>query len=95
MHVIPDGRVGHIFRDAKGHLPDTPQNRALLADVADDPAATLGMDRFGNTWSARLLPDGTQICVQTVGNRIVNGGLNRTPRTFSPQTGLSSPSKPR
>ena len=85
----------HIFRDAKGHLPDTPENRALLADVANDPATTLGTDRFGNTWSARLLPDGTQVWVQTMGNRIVNGGLNRTPRTFNSQTGLSSASKPR
>ena len=83
------GQVKHIFRDAPGHLPDTPGNRALLLDVANDPAAMLGTDRFGNVWSARTLPDGSQVWVQTRNGVIQNGGLNQTPRVFNPQTGLS------
>lgn len=64
-HAIPEGRLGHIFRDAPGHLADTPANRKLLQGVADDPATTLSADKFGNTWSARTLDDGTQAWTQT------------------------------
>ena len=94
-HAIPEGRLGHIFRDAPGHLPDTPANRKLLQGVADDPATTLGPDKFGNTWSARTLDDGTQVWVQTRNGDIINGGLNQTPRTFNLRTGLSRPQPPR
>jgi filamentous hemagglutinin len=81
--------VDHIFRDAPGHLPDTPENRELLQHIADDPATTLGVDKFGNTWSARTLDDGTQAWTQTRNRAIINGGVNPTPRPFNPQTGLS------
>jgi hypothetical protein len=46
-HAIPEGRAGHIFRDAPGHLPDTPGNRGLLQGVADDAGTTLGTDKWG------------------------------------------------
>jgi filamentous hemagglutinin len=90
-HTIPPGRAGHIFRDAEGHLPDTSANRDLLTNVADDASTTLGTDRFGNVWSARVLPDGTQVWTQTRGDHIVNGRLNRTPRSFDPLAGMSGP----
>ncbi len=88
---FPDGdsQLEHIFEDRPGHLPDTPENRNLLIDVADDPAATLGTDRFGNEWSARTLDDGTQAWVQTRDGIVQNGGLNLEPRTFNSDTGLS------
>jgi hypothetical protein len=94
-HAIPEGRLGHIFRDAPGHLADTPANRKLLQGVADDPATTLGADKFGNTWSARILDDGTQAWTQTRNGDIINGGMNPTPRPFNPQTGLSRQQPPR
>jgi filamentous hemagglutinin len=94
-HAIPEGRLGHVFRDAPGHLLDTPANRKLLQGVADDPATTLGADKFGNTWSARTLDDGTQAWTQTRNGDIINGGLNPTPRPFNPQTGLARPQRPR
>ncbi len=83
------GQVKHIFRDAPGHLADTPANRRLLQRVADDASTTLGMDKFGNVWSARALDDGTQVWVQSRNGVIQNGGLNQTPRIFDPTTGLS------
>ena len=89
-----EGQIQHIFRDAEGHLPDTATNRSLLQGVADDPATTLGNDAYGNTWSARTNADGTQTWVQTRNGVIINGGVNQTPNTFNPQTGLSSPVKP-
>ena len=83
------GQIEHIFRNAEGHLPDTPANRQLLQQVADDPSTTLGTDKFGNVWSARTLEDGTQAWVQTRDGVIRNGGLNQTPRVFNSNTGLS------
>jgi hypothetical protein len=53
----PGGWPGHVFRDAPVHLSDSPANRKLLQGVADDPATTLGADKFGNTWSARTLDE--------------------------------------
>jgi hypothetical protein len=46
-----------------GHVADTPANRKLLQEVADDAATTLGVDKWGNTWSARILEDGRQVWV--------------------------------
>ncbi len=84
-----DSQIQHIFRDAPGHLADTPENRSLLQDVASDSHTTLGTDRFGNVWSAKTQSDGSQVWVQTRNGVIQNGGLNSSPRTFNPQTGLS------
>lgn len=84
-----ESQLGHIFREAEGHLADTPANRQLLTDVANDAKSVLGKDKFGNTWSARTLSDGTQVWTESRGGRIINGGLNKTPRVFNPSTGLS------
>ncbi len=88
---FPDGdsQTKHIFRDAPGHIADTPANRRLLQQVADDRNRTLGTDRFGNTWSARNQADGTQVWTQVRNGVIQNGGVNQVPRSFSPKTGLS------
>jgi hypothetical protein len=94
--VLPTNQsvLGHIFLDAEGHLPNTPENQALLQDVANDPAANLETDQYGSAWSARTLPNGSQVCTQSRNGQILNGGLNQTPQVFNPQTGLSSPIKP-
>lgn len=89
-HAIPEARLGHIFRLAEGHVLDSPENRQLLLDVADDVRTTLGADRFGNVWSAVMRTDGTQVWVQARNGQIWNGGVNQTPRVFSSETGLSA-----
>jgi RHS repeat-associated protein len=43
------GQLGHIFRNAPGHLADTPANRQLLTDIASNPANRIGADRFGKS----------------------------------------------
>ena len=63
-----------------------------MQSVADDATATLGSDKFGNVWSARINPDGTQTWVQSRNGVIINAGVNQTPRVFNPQTGLRHPS---
>jgi filamentous hemagglutinin len=91
---IDEARVGHIFRDSEGHISDTPANRQLLEDVANDSAAVLGRDKYGTMWAAKLNPDGTQTWVGIRDGKISYGGINQTPRPFNPQTGLASPNKP-
>ncbi len=85
----------HIFRDASGHLADTLANRQLLQDTANNPDNILGTDRFGNTWASQTLPDGSQVWVRSRNGIINNGGVNATPKTFNPNTGLNRPTPPR
>ena len=93
-NTIKDNFAKKIFGDREGHLPDTPENRQLLENVANDPATTLGPDKFGNEWSAKTLDDGTQVWTQTRDGNVINGGLNESPQSYNPDTGLSSPVRP-
>ncbi len=88
--AVAASMIGHIFRDAEGHVADTAANRELLQSVANDPAASLGADQYGNTWSARTLSDSTQAWTETRGGTIINAGVNTTPQPFNPQTGLKA-----
>ena len=79
--TIDETRVGHIFRDAKGHFrEDTAVNRQILIDVANRAENFLGTDRFGNLWFSTTRPDGTQVWVHVRGDTITNGGLNARPQ---------------
>ncbi|MDN7799806.1 DUF637 domain-containing protein [Burkholderia vietnamiensis] len=92
--VLTDNRATKIFGTRDGHIADTPANRDLLTSVANDPATTLGTDKFGNTWSGKVLSDGTQVWVQTRNGLVWNAGVNQTPRGFDPNTGLAAPTRP-
>ena len=91
--VFPEAEseLRHIFREAEGHIPDTPANRALLLRVANDPTAFLGQDRYANDWSALVQQDGTQVWTQARNGKMINGGINITPRLLQGETGLSRP----
>jgi hypothetical protein len=79
----PDS-LPHIFRDKPGHFKDeTPQNRQLLKDVANDPKNFVRTDKWGKDWYAKTLPNGKQIWVHVKGGKIVNGGINDNPRSFN------------
>ena len=91
---IDPKREGHIFREDEGHIPDTPANRRRLEDVVNKEENTLGTDKFGNVWHAETQADGTQVWTQSRNGKIINGGVNKTPNTYDPETGLSSPTKP-
>jgi len=88
---MPENRVGHIFRNKDGHIPDTPQNRVMLVDLANNKQKVLGSDRHGNMWAAEINADGSQTWVQYRGDKIINGGVNKVPRVYNPKTGLSAP----
>lgn len=87
---LPESRIGHIFRDAEGHIPDTPQNRELLIELANDKFSILGPDRHGTVWSAKILSDGAQSWVQTRNGVIINGGINAEPKSYDPERSLAS-----
>ena len=54
--------------------------------------AVLSPDKYGNNWSAKIRSNRTQIWIQTRNGKVINGGLNQTPKTYNPNTGLSSAS---
>jgi filamentous hemagglutinin len=89
--VLPEteSELRHIFREDEGHVADTPENRSLILDVANDMSARLESDQYGNDWAARVLPDGRQAWVRMRAGKIINGGINTTPRKFNPKTGLN------
>jgi len=83
-----ENNLSHIFRDAPGHLSDTPFNRQLLVDAASNPKNYLGTDKFGNKWQGYIQKDGTQVWVSLRNGEIRNGGINKVPKNFDSETGL-------
>ena len=82
--TIDESRAGHIFRDSEGHFrEDSEVNRRVLIGVASRPANFLGNDRAGNGWYAETLTDGSQVWVRVRNDKVVNGGLNQKPRSFT------------
>jgi len=82
--TIDEDRFGHIFREAEGHFrEDSDVNRRILIDVASRRANFLGTDRAGNAWYAETLTDGTQVWVRVRNDKVVNGGLNQSSRSFT------------
>lgn len=80
----------HIFGDRPGHLPDTPRNRQILMEVANDPDCFVGRSLNGLDWYARIEPDGSQIWVKVYRGTVSDGGVNHTPRQYDLETGFNS-----
>lgn len=88
---IDESRADHIFRETGGHLTeDTPANRQLLEETANNSQNYLGRDNRGNDWYGRTLPDGSQAWTIVRNGKIINGGVNETPRHYNPETGLNA-----
>ena len=87
---LPEGnaQLKHIFRDVKGHLPDTPENRQKILDVANDANNYIGRDARGNDWYVKIAEDGTQIWVRTRNGIVDNAGANEVPLEWDSETGL-------
>ena len=84
-----DSQLKHILRDDEGHLLDSPENRALLVDLANDSSKFVGTDQYGNSWNAELLVDGTQNWVRYRNGIIINGGRNVIPQPWNNKTGFN------
>jgi hypothetical protein len=90
---LPDNHsiLRHIFREADGHIQDTPENRALLEETANNPANFRGVDKYGNEWYTRTRSDGRQVWVEARNRTIFEGGINATPKLWNSETGLKTP----
>lgn len=83
-----DSQLKHIFRDEEGHLPNTPENRKMISDLANNIEYYVGKDRYGNDWHIRNNEDGTQDWVRHQNMVINEGGKNSSPITWDIETGL-------
>ncbi len=88
-----DSQIKHIFRKKDNHFPDTPENRALLEQLANDESKYIGTDAKGVRWYVQQNPDGSQLWVTVRDDVIQNGGLNPAPRSWDDETGLNTPRK--
>lgn len=84
-----DSQLKHIFRKARGHLEDSPQNRQKILELANDPKCYGGKDRRGLDWHYRILDDGSQLWVTTRNGIIQDGGVNNPPHSWDERAGLS------
>ena len=75
-------------------MPDTPENRRLLEMLVSNRGNQLGTDMYGNEWYAEMLPDGRQVWAKVRNGEIKYGGIRKTPKSFDPKKGLSSPNDP-
>ena len=85
-----DSQLKHIFSNREGHLSDTPDNRKLLTDLANDKSKFVGTDKYGNSWNAETTSDGSQNWVRYQNGTINEGGRNATPRTWDDETGYNN-----
>lgn len=84
-----DSQIKHIFGDRDGHLPDTPENRKALVDLANNSSKYVGKDSYGNSWNVEIDSSGRQTWVRYQNGVINNGGRNLSAKTWNPETGLN------
>jgi RHS repeat-associated protein len=78
---IAEENVGHMFREAPGHLAeDTAENRQLLQETANNPANYVSMDPEGVATYRQILPDGRQAWAEVYNGQVTNGGVNDVPK---------------
>ncbi len=93
--TIGSKAVGHVSRDAEGHLvKDTLENRQLWEGTARTEDYQ-GSDPFGTDWHAKVRQDGSRIWVRLRNEKAVNGGVHSVPVPYNPVTGMNAPVPPR
>ncbi len=91
QHLPKDeSQLKHIFTDQPGHLTDTPENRKLLEDLANNKSKYAGKDKYGNSWNIETTDSGAQNWVRYQNGTINEGGQNQTPRKWNDETGLNN-----
>lgn len=92
LHSLPrnDAQIKHIFSGKEGHFEDTPSNRRLLIELANDNTKFIGTDKYGNCWNAEIESDGVQNWVRYRNGTINEGGQNQVPRQWNHETGYNN-----
>ena len=85
-----DSQLKHIFSGKEGHLRDTPENRKLLTDLANNHNKFVGKDKYGNCWNIDDGANGIQTWVRYQNGTINEGGQNLFPRSWNTETGLNN-----
>ena len=85
-----DSQLKHIFSNREGHFSDTPDNRKLLTNLANDKSKFVGTDKYGNSWNAETTSDGSQNWVRYQNGTINEGGRNTIPRAWNDETGYNN-----
>ncbi len=91
QHLPKDeSQLKHIFTDKPGHLKDTPENRKLLVNLANNKKCYVGKDKYGNSWNIETTTSGAQNWVRYQNGTINEGGQNQAPRKWDNETGLNN-----
>lgn len=85
--TIQPKAIHHIFRKARGHMPDSVENRQLLENMVRKEHYH-GIDQHGNSWYSQMVDDKRQLWASVRKQHIQNGGLNSIAREFNQNTGL-------
>ncbi len=83
-------QLSHIFSGKDGHFVDTPTNRKILYDLANNKSKYVGQDKYGNSWNIEMDKNGKQNWVRYQNGTINEGGQNTTPRSWNGETGLNN-----
>ena len=90
-----DSQLKHMFGVRPGHLADTEKNRDTISRIANDDSCYMGTDQWGNKWYVEPLKNGGQHWAEVDKNGTIwDGGYNRTPIEWNPDTGLKRPTRP-
>ena len=86
---ITSSQIDHIFREKEGHLKFNDKNVKTLSNlINNDKNLVLSKDSNGNSWYSKIKSDGTQIWGKVHGNKLSNGGINKTPISLDSKTGF-------
>ena len=82
-------QINHIFRESEGHLTFNEKNAKTLSNlINNDKNVVLSQDSNGNCWYSKINSDGSQTWGKVHGNKLSNGGINKTPIKLDPYTGF-------
>ncbi|MES2731613.1 MAG: hypothetical protein V4714_07690 [Bacteroidota bacterium] len=71
--------ANHIFSGKLNKFVDNPANRALISDLTNNSGNLLGTSKYGVSWYARTIENGTQIYGYTQNSLVKGAGINPTP----------------
>lgn len=84
-----EAQLKHIFSGKTGHLRDTPANRKLITDLANNRKKFVGIDKYGNSWNVEVNRQGKQNWVRYRNGIINEGGQNEKAREWDNGTGFN------